>query len=155
MTRLKMIANEVTNLTDSQQEYYNGLPNEEQKAAFLQMMRDSLGPLNTTITDLSGERESQTTTSTLTVSCMSNLGEKKGGSFFYKKVFRTFKFVSQEQEIFKSTFCKAVFEWMNEEEDAKTWVKLKKFGMSAVSDARTQLQNRVKDFFIRKWNNAT
>ena len=146
-----MIPNEEMNLTDSnQQEYYNRLPNEEQKAAFLQMLRDSHGPLNTTITDLSGERESQTTTSTLTVSCMSNLGERKGGAFFYQKVFKKFKFISQEQEVFKSTFCTAVFEWMNEEEDAGRWVKLKKVGMKAVSEARTQLQNRLKDYFVSK-----
>ena len=87
-----MIANKEMNLTDNQQEYYKRLPHEEQKAAFLRMMRDSHGLLNTTITDLSGERESQTMTSTLTVSCKSNLGEKKGGFFFYQKVFRKFKF---------------------------------------------------------------
>ena len=41
---------------------------------------------------------------------------------------------------------------MNENVDAKRWVKLKKVGISAVSDARTQFQNRVKDYFIRRWD---
>ncbi len=49
--------NKEMNLTDNQQGYYNRLPNEEQKAAFLQMLQDSHRLLNTTITDLSGERE--------------------------------------------------------------------------------------------------
>ena len=49
--------NKEMNLTDNQQGYYNSLPNEEQKAAFLQMLQDSHRLLNTTITDLSGERE--------------------------------------------------------------------------------------------------
>lgn len=137
------------NLTDKQLEYYTKLTNNESKAEFLQLLKDSLGPLQTTVEDLSFERQSQTTASTLTLSCHGTLGENKGG-LFYQTVFRKFKFVSQEMEIFHSPFCTAVFDWKKEEEDAERWVKLKKMGMSAVSEARTQLQNRVKEYFISK-----
>lgn len=147
--RSQMVTEDERILTDKQREYYDKLADTESKEEFLQLLRESLGPLNATVLDLSGERESQTIASTLTTSCLSRLGENKGG-LFYQKVFRKFKFVSQEMEVFNSAFCNAVFDWKNETEDAERWVNLKKAGMSAVSEARTQLQNRVKEYFISK-----
>jgi hypothetical protein len=143
------------NLTDKQLDYYTKLTDNQSKAEFLQLLKDALGPLQTTVADLTVERQSQTTASTLTischgaVSCHDTLGENKGG-LFYQTVFRKFKFISQEMEVFHSPFCTAVFDWKKEEETAERWVKLRKMGMTAVSDARTQLQNRVKEYFISK-----
>ena len=90
----------------------------------------------------------ETSLSSLTLDLTS--GKTSAKAEFYKKVFRRYKFVTPDMEVYGSVFCNSVFEWKQEVPNAERWVELRKESVACVSESRTQLQNRLKEYFVGK-----